>query len=761
MRLSSIVHSRIVILGGILYLILAIACTRIPLLNMLGYEFSFVTALAGTFVAGFSTIVLVRRTLLVFGSAAWHPVRILSLLRSSLVLNTQLLAIPLVLLSANALVVKNCDYLEGLAFFLLLPVVSVWFSCALGLLCGILYRFAKTLFLLVVTVSVAYALMLGYLTPAIFSYNFFYGYFPGLSYDEVLGLTWPLLGFRLLTLGLGAALAWLSLLIVRYGRADLPLRKRWGEIAAILWRPGLRAPVIAGALLLALVYLFRCDLGFESTASYVREQLGARLETEHFAIYYSPASMGTDAVRQMGGEHEFRLAQLRALFGLEEVPRITSYVYPSTELKRRLIGTGTTNLTKPWLAEMHISRGSLAGVLKHELAHVVVGTFGVPVLKASLSTGLVEGVAMAADGVWGNRTLHQHAAAMKKFGVAPPLGELLSPTGFATHATAVGYVLTGSFCRYLMDAHGVRPLMEVYRTGDYAAAFGKPLEELLEEWDRFIGRIRVDEGERDVVDVYFRQPTIFRKICPRVVARMNRNAREEFESGRLSEARALYRDAFAWGGGYESLAGYVACSHRMGDYPAVRVVYDSLVATDQFPARYLPLYASFGDAFLFRGQRARAESLYARLGRANLTQSSAEGARVRQLALSDAAGSQTVFRFLVSSAPDSVRLLMLDSLVAARPAHLLARYLRARLLLRMERWEEAAAALEDLDPGALPVEFEATKMRSLGLALYSRGFYEQARGVFWSSLNVVRSETALLEVTDWIERCQWMKRHVD
>jgi hypothetical protein len=52
-------------------------------------------------------------------------------------------------------------------------------------------------------------------------------------------------------------------------------------------------------------------------------------------------------------------------------------------------------------------------------------------------------------------------------------------------------------------------------------------------------------------------------------------------------------------------------------------------------------------------------------------------------------------------------------------------------------------------------------MRSLGLALYSRGFYEQARGVFWSSLNVVRSETALLEVTDWIERCQWMKRHVD
>jgi hypothetical protein len=610
-----------------------------------------------------------------------------------------------------------------------------------------------------VVATVAYAVALGYFTPAIFSYNFFYGYFPGLSYDEVLTITWPLVAFRLLTILLGVALIWVALLVVRFGTPDLPLRKRWVEVATILGRPGRRGPALGIMAALVLVYVFRCPLGFESTAAYVQEQLGGKLETEHFVIYYGAGSAGPDAVRQLGGEHEFRLAQLRAIFGLETVPTITSYVYPSTELKRRLIGTGTTNLTKPWLAEMHITRGSLAGVLRHELAHIVVGTFGLPVLRVSLSTGLVEGVAMAVDGAWGNRTLHQHAAAMKKFGVAPPLQALLSPAGFVTHSTTVGYVLTGSFCRYLMDAYGVRPLMEVYRSGAYASAFGKPLGQLIEEWDRFVGRIRIEEPERDIVDFSFRQPTIFRKICPRVVARMNRNAREEFDEGRYAGARAIYKEAFAKGGGFESLAGYVACSHRMRDFPAIRVVYDSMVVPDPFPARFLSLFSSFGDAFLFRGDTARARTLYERLERADLTQASADGARVRLLALEDAAAGGALFRFIIADAADSIRVRTLDSLIAGNPSHRLARYLRGRTFLRMERWKDALGELEGVDFRGGSAVLEATRARSVGVALYSLGLYDRARDAFWSSLNAVRSEAALLEVTDWIERCEWMRRH--
>jgi hypothetical protein len=759
MRLSSPVRSRHVILSAILYLILAIACTRIPLLNTLGYESSFAVAILGTFVAGFSTIRTIRQALLVDGAAAWQPVRMLSLLRSSLLLNYQLLAIPLVILSANALVVKNCAYAEGLAFFLLLPAVSVWFSCALGALCGVLYRFSRILFTLAVACSAAYSLALGYFTPAIFSYNFFYGYFPGLSYDEVLMISWPMIGFRLLTLALGVALVWIMLLIVRFGAVDRVLRRRWLEIAQILWHPDRRAPVLVIAVALAAIYLFRCQLGFESTASFVQDQLGGKIETEHFVIYYSPASARPEAIQQMAGEHEFRLAQLRATFGLDTGPKITSYIYPTTELKRRLIGTGSTNLTKPWSAEMHISRQNLTGVLKHELAHVVAGTFGLPVLRASLSTGLVEGVAMAVDGIWGNRTLHQQAAAMRRFGVAPRLEALLSPAGFATHSTAVGYVVTGSFCRYLMDAYGVRPLMEVYRTGAYEPAFGKPLEGLVEEWNRFIGRIRIEGHEQDIVDVYFRQPTIFRKICPRVVARMNREGREQFEAGDYAGSRKVYREAFAEGGGFESLAGYVACAHRMQDYAAIQVVYDSMVVRDTYPARFLPLFALFGDAFWSRGNRARAETLFERLERADLTHNSTESARVRLLALRDSALGEPLHRVLVSEAEDTLRIRMLDSLLTVSPDHGLLRYLRGRVLLRMERWAEAIAALEGLDLHSLSAGLEAMRMRSMGVAFYSLGRYDRARAAFWSSLNAVKSEASLLEITDWIERCEWMKRH--
>jgi tetratricopeptide (TPR) repeat protein len=754
-----LLRSRVAVLAALLYLTASVACTRIPLLNYLGYEFSAVIALLSSAVSGLITIHLVRQHLLEQGAAGWTPVRIVATLRMSMMLNFQLLLIPLTILTANALLVKNCSMTEGFLFYLLLPFVSVWFSSAFGLFCGVHYRLSRTIFVGAMAASFLYVLALGYFTPAIYSHNFFFGYFPGFSYDEVLTITFPLLAFRLLTVLLGVLFIWLSLLLVRYCEPDEPAWKRGNGLLKALLQPRRRPVSAAVAAALLLIYLFRCQLGFESTAGYIQRSLGGKLESRHFVLYYSPSSITAEEIQRLAVEHEFRLAQLMSVFPLREPPTVTSYLYPSVELKRRLMGTGSTNIAKPWRDEIHLAQQSVDAVLKHELAHVVAGAFGLPVLRASLSAGLVEGVAMAVEGSWGNRSLHQSAAAIVKFGVAADISAMMSLSGFATQSTAVSYVLAGSFCQYLMDSYGMRLLMQVYRTGDYVAAYGRPLSSLITEWQRFLGRLHVDDHDADVVDVRFRQPTIFRKVCARVIAARNQEARRRLDEKEYSRARQLFKASYAEGGGFESLAGYIVSAYRMRDYRAVTVVLDSLILRDPHPARFLALHIYFGDAFWVAGELDRASKLFARVQAADISDNLTEAAAVRLLALGGGGLRDSYRRYFLADAADSIRLTILDSLCVVAPQERLSRYLRGRLLFRMSRWGEAIAALEPLDLSDVAPGLDARRLRSLGAALFFSGRYEKARAAFWSSLNAVKTEAALLEVTEWIDRCEWMRRY--
>ncbi|MEX0602844.1 MAG: hypothetical protein WD295_05855, partial [Bacteroidota bacterium] len=119
----------------------SILCTRVPLLNYLGFEFSFVTAVAGGFVSGLLVLALLRSI---------NPDRLTWNLVGAVTLTPLLLTgIPLVFLLLNAFFVKNCSMGQGLLFFALLVPFSVLFSAALaGLTWALLRRWRKTWFTL-------------------------------------------------------------------------------------------------------------------------------------------------------------------------------------------------------------------------------------------------------------------------------------------------------------------------------------------------------------------------------------------------------------------------------------------------------------------------------------------------------------------------------------------------------------------------------------------------------------------------------------
>ncbi|MBP1691452.1 MAG: hypothetical protein H6Q32_804, partial [Bacteroidetes bacterium] len=731
------------------YLLLALVCTQVPLLDHPGFEFSFVLAIAGSLVSGMLTMSrVVPRYRGPGEQSEFHAVRVFA---SNLGLNLALLLIPFGVILLNGFFVPLCDIAEGTLFFILLPVVSVTFSVALGLFCAVHYRRCKKVFLFFAILTIVYAAFIGYYAPAIDSYNFFYGYFPGFSYDELLLLDLPLILFRVLTLALAGLLVWLTQLIVRNSAPEHgAIRKGW-KLLLVLWRE-YSLPTVIVVAIAALLYLFRCEIGWESTAGFIQGRLGSMRETANFVIWYDSTSYRGAEAERIVAEHEFQLARILSAFNLPRTEKITSYVYPDAESKRRYVGAGMTEFAKPWNREIHITAQGAESVLQHELVHVVAAPFGVPVINASLSPGLVEGLAVAVEETWGFRPLAQYAAALHRAELAPAIDRMMSVTGFGAQSSAISYVLAGAFCRHLIDTYGMRALLAVYRNGDYDEAYGKPLEDLITEWRGSLDSVAVDDQTLAAVDVFFRRPTIFGKVCARLHARRTREAQQLFETHRYEEAQTLFRELASTGGGYAAYAGLIASLHRQQAYVEATNLYDSLVAHDSHPRRYLPLALTAGDAAWAMGNTFRARTLYSQVRHAGVAPYLTEAASVRLWALEDTATAGEFLAYFLADVPDSARAGML---VQARggSGDTLAWFLRARLYGRMQ-WYRLAAQLAGR-VGVLSYNpfLEGRRRVLLGDMLFRMGAYQDARAQYWSSLNYDASPFAVSDVDERIARC--------
>lgn len=765
------IRTKPIALSTVVYAAVTIVCARIPLFDYLGYEFSFVMSIAGTLLAGLTTIGRVRTV--DPGDRIPPDVREGRVLReffATLAASLLVLIIPLALISANALFVKNCSWLEGLAFFLLLPPASVVVASALGLLCAVHYRHPRTLFLVWVSATVLYAVAVAYVSPAIFSYNPFYGYFPGLTYDEIIEITPTFILSRVLALMLAGVFVWLSVLLLRHVPADVSGPAKGVRLLEILVRPSYRWVTLGIVLCLSMVYAFRCELGLESTAAFIRRSLGGEYRTDRVVIYYSRESMTGEEVRRIAAEHEFQLQSVLDAFALMRTGQVTSYVYPDERVKRRLMGAGITTIARPWNGEVHVAQQAIDATLKHELVHVVAAEFGFPVIRASVTPGLVEGLAMAVEWNWANRTLHQYAAAMKATGTAPDIARLMSPAGFTARAASVSYVLCGSFCRYLIDRYGIRLMAQVYATAAFERVYGRPLDQLVREWQAFLDG--VDPGPRPGwnTDAWFRRPPIFGKVCARVMARRNEEARHAIARRDYEGARRQYALMLGETGAFEAVYGYLLASHRLGRHAVVAGFVDSLLGTTAHPGMFLPMYLLGADArwaMSIRSadpdseayHRGLAQTLAAVVRDADWTEQQSEGSRIRLLALDDPVAASAVVAYLLSDGGDSVRLRLLDSACAAGARSPVVQYLRGRNLQRIGDVDRALEAMDSVSFTGADEWLEACRLRTTGILLARLGRYEEARVRFWTSLNHEAAPAVQNRVNEWVNRCEWMERH--
>jgi len=747
-------HRRRTITLSLSFIFPSLVATQIPLLNYLGYEFSVLIALIATLLCG---IDIPRQIGVTWRGASSEPreVGTLRAFLAALADHLLLLLLPFGIMLLNAIFVKNCSIAEGIGLYLLIPVITVFFAGTLAFFVAVHYRHPRWVYFLFVAATFVYALALGYWTPAVFSFNFFYGYFPGITYDEALGIQWPLITFRVITLVLAALLYWLAVRLLKHTSPQEPFVTKGVRLLRFMVEPRQIFTSLAVFGFLALTYVYRQELGFESTSSFIQSRLGGKSETEHFIIFYDSSSFSTEEIGWVGAEHEFRLHQISEDLSLPYKGKIESYIYPTSASKQRYIGTGTTNIAKPWSGQVHLTKESLDQSLKHELVHVAFARFGVPVVRISLSTGLVEGVAMAIEWDWGNRTLHQYASAMMRYHAAPDIRPLMLFTGFAAQSSSVSYVVTGSFCRYLIDTYGMRKMTNVYRTADYDAVYGKPLDRLIDEWSGFIRTIPGTEQDADIVDVLFRRPAIFRKICARVIAQRQKEAGRLFAAGEFSRASTLFGENYRDGGGYSSLAGVMASALRLGEYDTVISTFNSIIMKDERPARFLPLFITAGDAFWARDDRVNARFLYERVRCSDVSVGLTEAASVRLASLRDSAANDFYMSYFISTSSDSERTELLGHVA---PTGWIPHYLRAKIDLRAGRHQDALSSFESIGDSIPDAYLEALRLRATGEALFFLRQFQKAKIAFWHSLNYQDSPFSENTINDWVARCDWVDR---
>jgi hypothetical protein len=126
----------------------------------------------------------------------------------------------------------------------------------------------------------------------------------------------------------------------------------------------------------------------------------------------------------------------------------------------------------------------------------------------------VEGLAVALDRSASDElTPHAWAAAAHRLRVAPALAELLGPR-FLAQNQALAYTLAGSFLGFVHDRYGSAALRRVYRSGDYARALGKNLDQLEAEWRAFLAERPVSPAALALAEQRFERPGVLSQVCP-------------------------------------------------------------------------------------------------------------------------------------------------------------------------------------------------------------------------------------------------------
>lgn len=511
-----------------LVFLFSIFLSFLPLVGTLGYEYSAFSAVFLSFVAVFLSAEFVNDERVKSFSRSNISDRLASLILLSFVL----LLINFLVGLISSLIKDDCSIGDGIKFFVLITVVSVFFSSTLGILTGTVFGkrgFIVGSFILIFTII--YSLSELYNNIHLFLYSPIFAYFPGPLYDKIIPITPTLIVYRFRIVIWG--LLFLSLVHLVYG-----FKKSSFGLSRIL-------SLFVLLILLSLSYYKEQDIGITYSRDYIKKNFLTEIyETEHFSIHYTPGTREARDIGLISQDHEWRYFQLSEFLNVDFDKKINSYIYPDEATRKKLIGAYGTTVANPIHQEIHLVYKYFPHeVLKHELVHVMSSEFGTDWFKISPEWGLVEGLAVAAD--WNGEGLSRHQWAKtillreNSINVRDILG-----FRFLYGSSSVNYTLMGSFCRYLIDQYGIDKFKLFYKTGD-TSAYKKSVDELISSWQKFLEKdVELPKDATILSEYKFSDESIFKESCPRKTELLLDLGLKHYKDKNFLKAKNYFKEAY-------------------------------------------------------------------------------------------------------------------------------------------------------------------------------------------------------------------------
>ena len=430
--------------------------------------------------------------------------------------------------------------------------------------------------------------------------------------------------------------------------------------------------------------------------------------------------------------------------------RIISFLYASPEQKGRLIGAVHTDFAKPWLRQMHINLSDVESSLKHEMVHVLAAEFGWSPLKIAKNSGLIEGIAVAMDRTSMMEESLDHAAALVfAFGAQLNLESLFTITGFIQPNPSISYSLAGSFCRFLIDTFGVGQFKRLYASNDFKNTYQQDLKSLLMNWQNSVKNIRLDFADSAKARYFFRRPSIFGKVCARVIANLNTETREfllrrHYEQALLSAEQSLRMTKTP-----EAVFQKANALFEMRRFKDYVEFVDVQFRDTTIAYALLPLHLRLGDASWALDSIVRAKQEYEILASVHLSAWYDESCALRLTALKNPQERSEFQIYYTYSMEDTTRMTRLEQLNSP-----IARYLLAREYAAKERFAESARIFESV--GSMESKtLGFYRLRRLGIDWFELKEFEKARTVFAQSLPLAPNTFLQMETSEWIKRCEF------
>lgn len=757
-----------------LFVILGLVLARIPLLNVLAFEFCAILAiaisLAGAHIA--ATCVKHLRLKSTHLKATSFQV-VVRLFGKSFCANVLLLISPLIFILLNALQIKNCDFLDGGIFFLLLPVISCAYSTGAGVFFGLWLKKRWTAYLIHLVYICATLLPLLHnlvFHPPVFGYHSTFGYFPGPIYDEYIPISVPLIiarGTTLLVTGIFLLLA-VGMLSVKES-SESPLRLRLRNLYRFEIRFGSLMNRLCVAVMVAAfvsIYLHRSELGLRPTRSYIEKRLGGMKETEHFELYYEKGSRVEQDIEWIAHDHEFRHAQLAAYFQMHPSKKTRSYIYTSPDQKKKLIGARETSIEDPYGGGFHINYEEFPHpVMKHELAHAFTADWH-PLLKVSLKPGLHEGIAVAA--AWNTQPLtpHQRSKAMHQLKIAPEIQQIMG-LGFWQEASSRSYTLAGSFVRFLVDTYGMEKFKGVFPTGNFKQTYGKTLDNLVQEWKGFLGNVTLTEHDLALAEGQLKHSSIFQKLCAHKIAELSTRARTAYRESNFDAALPLFREIFKLDpDNLPNLLELMYTHYQMGDYRATLELATKIGTHSEASVKQIAEAKNVeGDVHWQQGRRNQAISHYQKVFALHASDAHDRNvqAKLAILALDFVGVKDKLRRVLISQSSPPLKVTLLHEVINELPEWGLPHYLIGRQLELVQKYVTSNRYRFKANTLGLPHQsLEIENVRLIGVNSYRLGHYDLAIEQFQ---RIAAKDNVPLGIIynarEWIERCDWAKGKMD